>query len=280
MKIVRTVAELRAALSGRRAGGVGLVPTMGALHDGHLELARRAAAQNGTAVLSIFVNPTQFNDPADLAAYPRDEAADAELAAGAGVDLVFAPPPDEVYPPGFTASVQLHGPLVETLEGAHRGLGHFSGVTTVVTKLLGMAAPDRAYFGQKDAQQQRVIRALVRDLNIPTEIVTVPTVREPDGLAMSSRNRRLSPEHRARAAGLYAALTAAVDLAASGERDAAALLAASRDVLAGSSIAPEYLALVDADTFTPLAALAGRPAVLAVAADVGGTRLIDNVIIG
>ncbi len=281
MTIVRTVAELRAALRDRRArGDVGLVPTMGALHDGHLELARRAAAQNATAVMSIFVNPTQFNDPADLAAYPRDEAADVALAASAGVDLVFAPPPVEVYPPGFTATVQLHGPLVETLEGARRGVGHFSGVTTVVTKLLGMVQPDRAYFGQKDAQQERVVRALVRDLNIPTQIVTVPTVREPDGLAMSSRNRRLAPGHRAQAAGLYAALGAGRNAALRGERAADAVLAAATEVLGRYRISPEYLALVDADTFAPLVTLADRPAVLAVAADVGGTRLIDNVIIG
>ena len=194
MKIVRTVSELRSVLRPFRSGSVGLVPTMGALHDGHLELARRAAAENDVVVMSIFVNPTQFNDPADLQAYPRDEAADAQLAAGAGVDFLFAPSPDEVYPPGFTATVELHGPIVESLEGARRGAGHFRGVTTVVTKLLGMAQPDRAYFGQKDAQQARVVRAMVADLNINTEIVTVPTVREPDGLAMSSRNRRLSAE--------------------------------------------------------------------------------------
>src|SRR6476469_353399 len=186
MTIVRTVAELRAALHPyRAAGSVGLVPTMGALHDGHLQLARRAKAENDVVVMSIFVNPTQFNDPADLNAYPRDEQADAELAASADVDLLFMPSATEVYPPGFSATVQLHGPIVETLEGARRGVGHFQGVTTVVSKLLGMAQPDRAYFGQKDAQQARVVRALVADLNIGTQIVTVPTVREPDGLAMS-----------------------------------------------------------------------------------------------
>ena len=256
MKIVRTVAELRAALRPYRAdGSVGLVPTMGALHDGHLQLARRAKAENDVVVMSIFVNPTQFNDPADLNAYPRDERADAELAASAGVDLLFVPSAAEVYPPGFTATVQLHGPIVETLEGARRGVGHFQGVTTVVSKLLGMAQPDRAYFGQKDAQQARVVRALVADLNIGTQIVTVPTVREPDGLAMSSRNRRLNPQDRERAVAVSAALLAAQAAVQAGERDAAAVLRAAAEVLAGRGIEPEYLALVDAETFVPVGTL-------------------------
>ncbi|MET0865613.1 MAG: pantoate--beta-alanine ligase [Nakamurella sp.] len=280
MKIVRTVSELRAALRPfRSTGSVGLVPTMGALHDGHLELARRAAAENDAVVMSIFVNPTQFNDPADLLAYPRDEAADAELAAGAGVDFLFAPAPEEVYPPGFSATVELHGPIVESLEGARRGAGHFRGVTTVVAKLLGMAQPDRAYFGQKDAQQARVIRALVADLNINTEIVTVPTVREPDGLAMSSRNRRLNAEHRTHAVAVSKALLTAKQLAGGGEHSAPALLRSAAEVLGRAGIVPEYLALVDAETFLPVTDLAGGPAILAVAADLGGTRLIDNVLV-
>jgi pantoate--beta-alanine ligase len=277
MKIVRTVAELRAELRPYRGGGsVGLVPTMGALHDGHLQLARRARAENDVVVMSIFVNPTQFNDPADLNAYPRDERADAELAASAGVDLLFMPSAAEVYPPGFSATVQLHGPLVETLEGARRGVGHFQGVTTVVSKLLGMAQPDLAYFGQKDAQQARVVRALVADLNIATQIVTVPTVREADGLAMSSRNRRLNPQDRERAVAVSAALRAAVAAVEAGERDAAAVLRAAADLLAGHGIEPEYLALVDAETFGPVSTLGTAPVILAVAADIGGTRLIDN----
>jgi pantoate--beta-alanine ligase len=278
MTIVRTVADLRAALYPyRAAGSVGLVPTMGALHDGHLQLARRAKAENDVVVMSIFVNPTQFNDPADLNAYPRDEHADAELAASAGVDLLFVPSAAEVYPPGFSATVQLHGPIVETLEGARRGVGHFQGVTTVVSKLLGMAQPDLAYFGQKDAQQARVVRALVADLNIDTRIVTVPTVREPDGLAMSSRNRRLNPQDRERAVAVSAALLAAQAAVAAGERDAAAILRAAADVLAGRGIEPEYLALVDAESFAPVGTLGSAPAILAVAADLGGTRLIDNM---
>ncbi len=278
MKIVRTVADLRQELRPYRAGGsVALVPTMGALHDGHLQLARRARAENDVVVMSIFVNPTQFNDPADLNAYPRDERADAELAAGAGVDLLFLPSATEVYPPGFSATVQLHGAIVETLEGARRGVGHFQGVTTVVSKLLGMAQPNRAYFGQKDAQQARVVRALVADLNIDTQIVTVPTVREPDGLAMSSRNRRLSPPDRKRAVAVSAALLVAQATVEAGERDASAVLRAAADVLAGQGIEPEYLALVDAETFVPVQILGDRPAILAVAADLGGTRLIDNM---
>ncbi len=278
MKIVRTVADLRQELRPYRAGGsVALVPTMGALHDGHLQLARRARAENDVVVMSIFVNPTQFNDPADLNAYPRDERADAELAAGAGVDLLFLPSATEVYPPGFSATVQLHGAIVETLEGARRGVGHFQGVTTVVSKLLGMAQPNRAYFGQKDAQQARVVQALVADLNIDTQIVTVPTVREPDGLAMSSRNRRLNPADRKRAVGISVALLAAQAAVRAGERDAAAVLRAAADVLAGRGIEPEYLALVDAETFRSVEVLGASPAILAVAADLGGTRLIDNM---
>jgi len=280
MKTVRTVRELRAALGPYRDGrSVALVPTMGALHDGHLELARRAVAENDAVVMSIFVNPTQFDDPADLDAYPRDADADAQLAAGVGVALLFVPSAEEVYPAGFSATVELHGPIVETLEGAHRGVGHFRGVTTVVGKLLGMAEPDRAYFGQKDAQQARVVRALVADLNIDTTIVTVPTVREPDGLAMSSRNRRLSPADRALAAGVPAALRAAEAAVAAGWRDVPALLDAARVVLRRNGIVAEYLAVVDADTFAPLNLLGADEAVLAVAVTVGGTRLIDNVLL-
>ena len=258
---------------------MGLVPTMGALHEGHLELARRARAENDAVVMSIFVNPTQFNDPADLAAYPRDERKDADLAASAGVDLLFAPGVQEVYPPGFTATVALHGAIVEGLEGAHRGVGHFQGVTTVVSKLLGMASPDRAYFGQKDAQQVRVVRAMVADLNIPTEIVVVPTVREPDGLALSSRNRRLSPFDRARAAHISEALRAAELAVAGGIVDAGSLVRVARKVLSDNAIDMEYLELVDAETFLPVQVLVAGPAILAVAAMIGGTRLIDNVVL-
>ncbi len=280
MKTVRTVHDLRAVLRPRgTAGSVGLVPTMGALHDGHLELARRARAENDVVVMSIFVNPTQFNDPSDLAAYPRDEAKDADLAASAGVDLLFAPPVEEVYPPGFTATVTLHGAIVERLEGMHRGVGHFQGVTTVVAKLFGMASPDRAYFGQKDAQQVRVVQAMVADLNTPVEIVVVPTVREPDGLAMSSRNRRLSPFDRARAVHISEALRAAELAVAGGIVDAGSVLQTARKVLSDNAIDVEYLELVDAGTFLPVQILVAAPAVLAVAAVIGGIRLIDNVVL-
>ena len=193
--------------------------------------------------------------------------------------MLFVPSAAEVYPPGFSATVELHGPIVDGLEGARRGAGHFRGVTTVVSKLLGMAQPDRAYFGQKDAQQARVVRALVDDLNIDTVIVTVPTVREPDGLAMSSRNRRLSAADRAQAVGVSQALLTAQALAAAGEHSTEKVLRAAADVLARNNIQPEYLALVDAETFLPIDALGAGPAVLAVAADLGGTRLIDNVLV-
>ena len=280
MKIVRTVPDLRELLRPYRGeGSVGFVPTMGALHEGHLELARRARAADDVVVMSIFVNPTQFNDPADLAAYPRDEHKDAELAASAGVDVLFAPGVAEVYPPGFTATVSLHGPIVEALEGAHRGVGHFQGVTTVVSKLFGMVSPDRAYFGQKDAQQVRVVQAMVADLNIPTTIVVVPTVREIDGLAMSSRNRRLSPFERARAAHISAALWEAEVAVANGIVDAGAVVQVARKVLSDNAIDVEYLELVDADTFLPVRVLVAGPALLAVAAVIGGVRLIDNVVL-
>jgi pantoate--beta-alanine ligase len=252
---------------------------MGALHEGHLTLARRARAECAVVVLSVFVNPAQFNDPADLAAYPRDEQSDVDLASSAGLDVVFAPPVEEVYPPGFTATVALHGPLVEGLEGAYRGVEHFSGVTTVVAKFFGMAQPDLAYFGQKDAQQARVVRAMVADLDIPTGIVVVPTVRESDGLAMSSRNRHLSPADRARAAYLFAALRFAQERAESGVRDVEAIRAPAWTMLADAGIDVEYLELVDADTFHPVHVLGVRPAVLAVAATIGNTRLIDNLVL-
>ena len=190
MRTLRTVSELRAALRGprREERTIGLVPTMGALHDGHIALIRRAREDTDEVVVSLFVNPAQFTDDADLAAYPRDEVRDAAMAAEAGADLLFAPAPEEVYPPGFATRVEVRGPVVETLEGAHRGAEHFHGVTTVVTKLLNMVGPDVVYFGQKDAQQVVVVRRLVADLDLPVRIEAIPTVREPDGLALSSRN--------------------------------------------------------------------------------------------
>jgi pantoate--beta-alanine ligase len=279
MNTVRTVAELRAALRPARLAerSIGLVPTMGALHEGHLSLIRHARATCDVVVVSLFVNPAQFNDAADLAAYPRDEARDAALAAEAGADLLFAPAPDEVYPPGFATTVHVDG-LTATLEGAHRGVGHFDGVTTVVAKLLNMVAPDVAFFGQKDAQQALVIRRLVRDLDIPVRIEVCPTVREPDGLALSSRNVHLKGADRERALALRDALRAAEAALAAGERETPALRDAALAAMHGRGVEPDYLEVVSTDDLSPVARVDGE-ALLAVAARVGPTRLIDNTIL-
>jgi pantoate--beta-alanine ligase len=279
MNTVRTVAELRAALRPARLAerSIGLVPTMGALHEGHLSLIRHARATCDVVVVSLFVNPAQFNDAADLAAYPRDEARDAALAAEAGADLLFAPAPDEVYPPGFATTVHVDG-LTATLEGAHRGVGHFDGVTTVVAKLLNMVAPDVAFFGQKDAQQALVIRRLVRDLDIPVRIEVRPTVREPDGLALSSRNVHLKGADRERALALRDALRAAEAALAAGERETPALRDAALAAMHGRGVEPDYLEVVNTDDLSPVARVDGE-ALLAVAARVGPTRLIDNTIL-
>jgi len=276
MRTLRTVSEMRAALATHRRAGrsIGLVPTMGALHEGHLSLMRRAREQCDQVIVSLFVNPAQFNDQADLDGYPRDEGADAALAAATGVDLMFAPAPAEIYPPGFATKVSVAG-ITDRLEGAHRGGAHFDGVTTVVAKLLNIVGPDVAYFGQKDAQQAAVIRQLARDLDIPVRIETCPTVRDPDGLALSSRNTRLSPDERTRAAALHRALTAIQQAVEDGVRDPAAARALARAQLTAARIEPEYLELVSTDTFTPVRRIDG--CVLAViAARVGTTRLIDN----
>ena len=280
MRTLRTVAEIRAELAAARRGGlaVGLVPTMGALHEGHLSLIRRAEAECDLVVVSVFVNPTQFNEAADLQAYPRDEDRDVALAEAAGADLVFAPGVEEMYPPGFATSV-LVGGASEVLEGAERGPEHFRGVATVVTKLLTIVAPDAAYFGQKDAQQTVVVRRLVADLNLPVRIVVCPTVREADGLALSSRNARLSADERERALALSRGLHAAERRYAEGERDAAALLAAAAAAIDPSGLVPEYLVVVDPQTLAPLERVADR-ALVAIAARVGTTRLIDNVLLG
>jgi pantoate--beta-alanine ligase len=266
MRTIRTIAEMQAHSRAARAAGrsVGLVPTMGAFHPGHESLMRAARAGSDEMVVSLFVNPSQFNDPRDLAAYPRDEHADATIAERLGADVLFAPPAEAVYPPGFSTTVSVPG-LSDVLEGAHRGPGHFAGVCTVVAKLFNMVAPDVAYFGQKDAQQVAVLRRMARDLDFPLTIEVLPTIREPDGLAMSSRNVRLSPEERRRAAGLSTALRAAAT--------SADPLAAAHAVLDEHGITPEYLAMVDPDSFqTP------GPLVV-VAARIGDTRLIDNVLI-
>jgi pantoate--beta-alanine ligase len=277
VRTLRTVAEVRAALHGARAEGrtIGLVPTMGALHDGHLSLIRHAREECDEVVVSLFVNPAQFDESADLAAYPRDEARDAELAAEAGADLMWAPPVDEVYPPGFATTVRVEG-LTDVLEGAHRP-GHFDGVATVVTKLFNVVRPDVAYFGQKDAQQLAVIRRLVRDLDMPVRVAALPTVREPDGLALSSRNIRLSEAERERAAALSRALTAAAGAAHAGA-EPEEIRAAAHGQLRDAGIEPEYLALVDPETFIPIED-AHADVLVAVAARVGETRLIDNTLV-
>lgn len=276
MRTIRTVAELRAALAGARSAGrtIGLVPTMGAFHEGHLSLIHRAREQCDEVVVSLFVNPSQFNESADLAAYPRDEERDAMLAAAIGVAYLFAPPLEEVYPTGFATTVSVAG-LTETLEGEHRGRGHFEGVTTVVTKLLNMVAPDVAYFGQKDAQQVAAIRRLVRDLDIPVRIEVCPIVRDADGLALSSRNVHLSAAQRAQATALSKALGAAREAVAAGERDPASVTEIARAELTSVDLQPDYLELVSADTLAPLKRIDGD-ALVVVAARVGGVRLIDN----
>lgn len=276
MRTLRTVAELRSALAQpRRAGRViGLVPTMGAFHEGHLSLIRRAREDCDEVVVSLFVNPTQFNEQSDLEAYPRGERRDAALAAEAGVDYLFAPPVDEVYPDGFATTVSVGG-LTEVLEGAHRGRAHFDAVTTVVTKLFNMVLPEVAYFGQKDMQQSLVVKRFVRDLNLPVRVEVCPTVREPDGLAMSSRNALLSPSERSRAAALHRALRAARDAIAGGERDPAPIKARALATLRTAGVQPEYFELVSPDTLAPVAQIDG--AVLAVVAGrLGAVRLIDN----
>jgi pantoate--beta-alanine ligase len=279
MRTVRSVAELRRELAGPRRAGrrIGLVPTMGAFHEGHLSLMRWARAECEIVVVSLFVNPTQFAPTEDLATYPRDEARDAELAEGIGVDVLFAPGVEEVYPPGFATTVSVRG-VTEPLEGGARGVAHFDGVATVVAKLLNMVGPDVAYFGQKDAQQALVIKRLVRDLDIPVDIEVRPIVREPDGLAMSSRNAYLSPEDRERALALHRALAAAEQATARGERDAQAVLQSAREALRAAAIEPEYLEIVDPETLQPVDDITA-PAMLAVAARVGRARLIDNAIL-
>jgi pantoate--beta-alanine ligase len=282
VRTVRTIAELRELLAPERRAGraIGLVPTMGFFHEGHLSLMRRARVDNEILVVSLFVNPAQFAPGEDFAAYPRDEQRDTELAEAEGVDILFSPPVEEVYPDGFDTTVAV-GDLTETLEGdeAQRGAEHFHGVTTVVTKLFNMVGPDVAYFGQKDAQQALVIRRLVRDLDIPVRIEVCPTVRDADGLALSSRNAYLSPAERERALGLSRALRAAEAEVAAGHLDAAAVLAAARAQLDQHGIDPEYLELRSAADLSPAERVNGST-LLAVAAQVGRARLIDNTILG
>jgi pantoate--beta-alanine ligase len=251
---------------------------MGAFHAGHLSLMTAARARTDVVVVSLFVNPAQFAPTEDLGAYPRDEARDAQLAAAEGVDVLFAPSVGEVYPDGVTTTVSVAG-VTESLEGAHRGREHFDGVTTVVAKLFNMVGPDVAFFGQKDAQQALVIRRLVRDLDLPVEIDVRPTVREPDGLAMSSRNAYLGKADRARAVALSRALQVAEQLVDDGERDVSTIRSAALDALAEHGVEePEYLELVDAATLAPVDRVEGD-VLIAVAARIGPARLIDNTIV-
>ena len=256
----------------------GLVPTMGWLHAGHRALMARARAESATTVVTIFVNPRQFSEPTDLARYPRNEARDVEICTAEGVDLVFAPPVDEVYPPGFDTVVSV-GAIAQPLEGAARP-GHFDGVATVVAILFNLVRAERAYFGQKVAQQVAVIRRMAIDLAIPTEIVSCPTIREPDGLAMSSRNVHLSPEERAAAPVLRQALLATRQVWENGERSADALRARMRAGLSEEPLANvEYVSCADAATLAELDRVDG-PALLSLAVRFGSTRLIDNEPLG
>jgi len=281
LPILRDAATLHAKIQGWRHNGlrVALVPTMGALHDGHLSLVRAALERADRCVTTIFVNPTQFGPNEDFSRYPRQEARDAALLAATGTHLLYAPTPAEMYPTGFATTITIDGPITAGLEGAHRP-GHFAGVATVVAKLLLQAGPDDAFFGEKDWQQLQVIRRLVADLNIPVRIHGVPIMREPDGLAMSSRNAYLSPEERARAPLLHAALREAAAALAAGA-PIESTLAATRARIAASGFALDYLELTDAETLTPLSTLAqpalAQPARLLVAAHCGRTRLLDNL---
>jgi pantoate--beta-alanine ligase len=276
MKVVRTRAELGEALADV-ARPVGLVTTMGWLHDGHRALMRRARDENATTVATIFVNPRQFNEASDYTRYPRDEAHDIAICESEGVDIVFAPGVEEIYPPGFDTTVSV-GAVAKPLEGAARP-GHFDGVATVVAILFDLVGADRAYFGQKDAQQVMVIRQMARDLAIGTEVVTSPTIREPDGLALSSRNVHLSPEQRAAATVLRRALLGARDAWESGERSGDALRAGMRQMIAAEPLATvDYVSVADNATLEELETV-DRPALASVAVRFGETRLIDNEIL-
>ena len=275
MRVLRTRVELREALASVDRP-LGLVPTMGWLHDGHRSLMARARADNATTIASIFVNPRQFNEAADYQRYPRDETRDLAICEEEGLDFVFAPAVEEIYPPGFDTTVSV-GAVARPLEGAARP-GHFDGVATVVAILFGLVGAERAYFGQKDAQQVMVIRQMARDLAIPTEVIACPTVREPDGLALSSRNVHLSPDERAAAPVLRRALLAARTHWEAGERSGDVLRDAMWEVLRAEPLAtPAYVSVADGRTLVELDRIAdAAPALLSLAVRFGPTRLIDN----
>lgn len=277
MKIARTIAEARAAVAAARASGrrIGFVPTMGALHAGHLSLIERARRDGGYVVVSIFVNPLQFGPGEDYERYPRDEPRDRRLCEEARVDLLFLPGAGEIYPSPAKVTVCVRE-LADTLCGPHRP-GHFDGVATVVAKLFNIVQPDRAYFGEKDAQQLAIIRRMATDLNFPVEIVGAPTVREVDGLALSSRNAYLSADERRQARSLYAALSAAREMVRGGEREAARIVAAMTSTVQDAGPAQiDYISVVDPETLAPLERI-DAPALIALAVRIGGTRLIDNL---
>jgi pantoate--beta-alanine ligase len=279
LDVVRSIAECRTALAPVRAAGrsIGFVPTMGALHEGHLSLLDRARGLADHVVLSIFVNPTQFDSGADLEAYPRDEARDLELAGGRGADLAFVPAVEEMFPSAPATRVTMRG-ITDRLEGAARP-GHFDGVLTVVAKLFHIVQPDVAVFGMKDAQQAAAVGRMVADLDFPVRLELAPTLREPDGLAASSRNVRLSPAERERALAVPRAVAAAEAAFAAGETRAGAIEAAMREALeSAAGVEPEYAAVVGLDDFEPVERIE-RPSVAAVAARIGGVRLIDNAVL-
>lgn len=277
MQIARSIPETRAYVAQARAVGrrIAFVPTMGALHEGHLSLVRAARVGGAYVVVSIFVNPTQFAPGEDFSRYPRDEAGDLRLCEREGVALVFAPATETMYSPDALTTVRVAG-LTSTLCGPHRP-GHFDGVATVVVKLLNVVQPDAAFFGEKDYQQLMVIRRLVRDLDMPVQVVGCPTVREPDGLAMSSRNAYLTPAQRAQALSLYRGLCEARRRVREGERDPAAIEAVVRQtLLSAGPVVIDYASVVDAESLQPVTVI-DRPVVVAVAARIGATRLIDNL---
>jgi pantoate--beta-alanine ligase len=282
MEIIKTVAEMMGKTAGWRVTGkkIGLVPTMGFLHEGHLSLVKRARVENDLVVVSIFVNPLQFGPKEDFGRYPRDLERDLKLLEGEGVDAVYNPSPDEMYPPGFNAGVEVQG-ITDVLEGGHRP-GHFRGVTTVVAKLFNAVGPQAAYFGQKDAQQVAVIKKMVRDLNFPLQIVVCPTVREPDGLALSSRNVYLNPEERKAALCLSKALTAAAELWNTAGRDGEALRDAMQAILQAEPLArPDYVSAADPETLREYQGEIGtdKGVLLSMAVRIGNTRLIDNFLL-
>ena len=278
MRIVRTIAELRVALKAVRESGqsIGFVPTMGFLHEGHASLIRQSTARCDVTVVSVFVNPTQFGPSEDLDLYPRDLERDQNLCLRLGVKILFMPEPQEIYPPGFTTSITV-GTMGSILCGTFRP-GHFQGVATVVAKLFNLVQPDLAFFGQKDLQQSAVIQRMVKDLNLPVDILVAPTVREADGMALSSRNTYLSPEERQRALGISRGLMAAEAVFKAGERECATLLATVRAELREAD-AIQYCELVDPLTLEPITGRVTRPAAIAVAVVIGKTRLIDNLLL-